>query len=405
MSQLAYLLGEWTCCPHQTRELLATCVYGRKQVVVLKSTTKKYRVEACGSGIVLGWLTKPELQQRLKTHQLFLGHNGRKITNVDEILPTFQGPIVVSKIVFRGKLHKQITAYGDHSPWPAHVVWSPDGQTLASRSHSKDVKLWSKEGKLLTILKGHTNCVDCIVWSSDGQTLTSMSHDTIKSWRKDGKLLQTVKRHAVEASSVAWSPNGQTLASGSYDGTIAFWSKDGKLLQTVKMHAVAASSVVWSPDRELLNTLGGYAVAASIAWSPDGQTLVSGSNDGTINLWSKDGECVKTLEGHRNWVRSVAWSPDGQTLASGSNDGTIKLWSKDGEPINTLEGHTNLVSCVAWHPDGQTLASGSNSTIKLWSKDGKPLRTLECVQKISSLSWSSSALACGLFGGIIELWV
>ena len=36
--------------------------------------------------------------------------------------------------------------------------------------------------------------------------------------------------------------------------------------------------------------------------------------------------CLKTLEGHSQFVRSVAYSPDGTKIISGSNDNTIKKW-------------------------------------------------------------------------------
>ncbi|MYA71349.1 hypothetical protein F4141_10420, partial [Candidatus Poribacteria bacterium] len=59
----------------------------------------------------------------------------------------------------------------------------------------------------------------------------------------------------------------------------------------------------------------------------DGQTLASGSQDGTIHLWdTATGELQKTFRGHMRGVEGVVFSPDGQTLASGSSDGTILLW-------------------------------------------------------------------------------
>jgi WD40 repeat protein len=78
----------------------------------------------------------------------------------------------------------------------------------------------------------------------------------------------------------------------------------------------------------LETTLRGHSSSVnSVAYSPDGQTLASGSRDGTIKLWNvKTGNLLQTLTGHSSWVYSVAYSPDGQTLASGSGDKTIKIW-------------------------------------------------------------------------------
>ena len=69
--------------------------------------------------------------------------------------------------------------------------------------------------------------------------------------------------------------------------------------------------------------------------------MASGSRDNTIGLWRvSSGELIKTLTGHRDYVRTVAYSPDGEYLASGSADSSIRLWRvSSGELIKTLTGN------------------------------------------------------------------
>jgi serine/threonine protein kinase len=206
-------------------------------------------------------------------------------------------------------------------------------------------------GNLLQTLTSHSYSVTSVAYSPDGQTLASGSGDkTIKLWNvKTGNLLQTLTSHSYSVTSVAYSPDGQTLASGSGDKTIKLWNvKTGNLLQTLPSHS---------------------NLVISVAYSPDGQTLATGSGDKTIKLWNvKTGNLLQTLTDHTDWVYSVAYSPDGRTLASGSDDSTIKLWDvKTGNLLQTLKGHSNLVISVAYSPDGRTLASGSDDkTIKIW---------------------------------------
>jgi serine/threonine protein kinase len=164
-------------------------------------------------------------------------------------------------------------------------------------------------GNLLQTLTSHSYSVTSVAYSPDGQTLASGSGDkTIKLWNvKTGNLLQTLPSHSNLVISVAYSPDGQTLATGSGDKTIKLWNvKTGNLLQTLTDHTD------W---------------VYSVAYSPDGRTLASGSDDSTIKLWDvKTGNLLQTLKGHSNLVISVAYSPDGRTLASGSDDKTIKIW-------------------------------------------------------------------------------
>jgi WD40 repeat protein len=281
-----------------------------------------------------------------------------------------------------------------HSNSVYSLAYSPDGQTLASGSGDKTIKLWDvNTGNLLQTLEDHSELVNSVAYSPDGQTLASSSIDnTIKLWDvKTGNLLQTLEGHSYWVNSVAYSPDSQTLATGSYYDTIKLWNvKTGKLLQTLTAHSS------W---------------VTSVAYSPDGQTLTSGSSDGTIKLWNvKTGKLLQTLTGHSNEVNSLAYSPDGQTLTSGSDDKTIKLWNVNtGKLLQTLEGHSKSVRSVAYSPDGQTLASGSvDRTIKLWDvKTGKLLQTFTAHSRsVNSVAYSPNGrtLASGGADKTIKIW-
>ena len=97
--------------------------------------------------------------------------------------------------------------------------------------------------------------------------------------------------------------------------------------QTIGASTTADSqSHDWYKGVRLLRTIPRYDSTTAIAFAPDGQTIVSGSRDHILRLWSPEGGLLKTLEGHAGVITSVAFSPDGQTIVSGSYDRTLKVW-------------------------------------------------------------------------------
>ena len=75
---------------------------------------------------------------------------------------------------------------------------------------------------------------------------------------------------------------------------------------------------------------GNFAVpflAVAFGPDPDGRYLVTGKQDGAVQVWdARTGQQVRTLGTHGREVRGVVFSPDGKHLASASGDGEVKLW-------------------------------------------------------------------------------
>ena len=191
------------------------------------------------------------------------------------------------------------------------IAISPDGDILAYRGLSGPAKLWRvSDGELIswTEEEQHLTLYD-LAFSPDGSIIASgvfgnKDGDSVRMWRvEDQALINTLVGHTSRVFRVGFSPDGRTLASGSDDNTIILWRvSDGVILDTLEGHT---SSI------------------ESLNFSPSGKILVSISGD-EIRLWQvSDGSTLKTIKVNAKYV---AFSPDGNTLVTGSGDGTIRIW-------------------------------------------------------------------------------
>ncbi|MDE0087466.1 MAG: WD40 repeat domain-containing protein [Candidatus Poribacteria bacterium] len=144
-----------------------------------------------------------------------------------------------------------------------NVAYSPDGNSIAVATH---IGIWlydAQNYQELSLLTGHTRSIFSLAFSPDGQTLASGSRDkTIRLWDvRTGEHKKTFRGHTWFVLSIDFSPDGQTLANGSSDGTIHLWDvRTGKHKQTLQGHTD------WLRSED---------------FSPDGQTQASGSDDKT----------------------------------------------------------------------------------------------------------------------------
>lgn len=165
-------------------------------------------------------------------------------------------------------------------------------------------------------------------------------------WAAGGTVDPPLTGSKDGVESVAFSPEGNTLATGSRDGTILLWN-------------VNAKNPVGEP---LTGLVAGPDSFIYVAFSPDGNTIASAGSDKKVRLWDAHTKMSlgESMTGHTGEILSVAFSPDSKTLATGSWDKSVRLWDvRTRKALNwTMVGETAMAS-VAFSPNGNLLAIGS----------------------------------------------
>jgi hypothetical protein len=89
---------------------------------------------------------------------------------------------------------------------------------------------------------------------------------------------------------------------------------------------------------------------------PSGDQIVSSSWDKSIKVWDcNTGFCLKSFEGHDNWIMSLDVSADGTRMVSSSKSQEIIYWDlniKSDKSILTIfeEEHENIIDIVVFAP-------------------------------------------------------
>ncbi|XP_073520674.1 WD repeat and SOCS box-containing protein 1 [Phyllobates terribilis] len=244
------------------------------------------------------------------------------------------------------------------------VAFAPDNSYFA----------WSQGHRIVKLVPW----TQCLKNFAAGSTKNSVNLTTGRLSRQNSDAAQRNKpdEHCIDCGDIVWSlafgssvPEKQSrcvniewhrfkfgqdqllLATGLCNGRIKIWDVyTGKLLLNLMDHAEIVRDLTFAPDGSLI--------------------LVSASRDKTLRVWDlkDDGNMMKVLRGHQNWVYCCAFSPDSSMLCSVGAGKAVFLWDMDKYTmIRKLEGHHNDVVACEFSPDGALLATASYDTrVYVW---------------------------------------
>ncbi|KAL9026631.1 MAG: hypothetical protein Q9196_004725, partial [Gyalolechia fulgens] len=223
------------------------------------------------------------------------------------------------------------------------VCFSPDGKYLATGAEDKQIRVWDIASQAIrNTFVGHEQDIYSLDFARDGKHIASGSGDrTVRVWDIDSGREVLSLNIDDGVTTVAISPGGEFVSAGSLDKSVRVWDvRSGHLIDRLDGNDGHKDSVY------------------SVAFAPNGRSLVSGSLDKTIKMWEladarammgpgmgsreRTGKCVKTFEGHKDFVLSVALTPDGRWVLSGSKDRGVQFWDpRTGDAQLMLQGHKN----------------------------------------------------------------
>lgn len=212
---------------------------------------------------------------------------------------------------------------------------------------------WQSESYILK-QQGHFDAMNALAYSPDGQRIITAADDgKIKVWdTQSGFCVVTFTEHSGGVTACEFAKRGNVLFTASLDGSVRAWD----LIRYRNFKTFT------SPTRLSFS---------SMAVDPSGEVICAASLESfEIHIWSvQTGQLLDQLSGHEGPVASLAFTPSGGTLVSGSWDHTVRIWSIFGrsQTSEPLQLQADVLR-VAVRPDSKQVAvSTLDGQLTFWS--------------------------------------
>jgi len=200
------------------------------------------------------------------------------------------------------------------------IAFVPGKQLISAATWDSSIYMWKYSNGIEEILKVKApDRLSSLAVSQDGNYIAGGSLGIVYIWSTvDGEMVKTLFPVITKEwiQHLAFSPDGKLLSIVTYSGL-------------AMVHDISRGVIKYSFPNNYTkefegDSFGEYKVAT---FSPDGSLIATATKNRVVQLWdTRNGNLLKTLEGHREWVNFVAFSPDSLLLASVSGDGTLRFW-------------------------------------------------------------------------------
>lgn len=253
------------------------------------------------------------------------------------------------------------------------IALSPNDKYLATAGFLKnnEIRIYDfKSGKLLQLLKSHTNIISDLKFSKDGKFLVSASDDeSIKIWEvKSWKLNKAFYSHinyAPKQVEIFKILNEYRILSVESDNKAYLYSLEIELNSFKANHELLYVAIsdkfiaicgyerkiyIFDLELNLLQTIESKTKPSGLAFSPNGKYLLSGKSSypNECNIYETTTfRKISNFTKHNDLVKAVTFLDDEVAITAGGENNEIYFWDiKTEEELAKIEGVGNTIWSV-----------------------------------------------------------